>query len=165
MSFLSRVKQLFGGDKPAEEESPVETPEVAARASSSLQYRMLHRPCDQQAGERSPRVGGFRRSGGTSHRRRHRRRHDHGHPAGSTKGRAAGSSHGRTGHRAHPGKLNSVFDLDSTLHTTGSPAVILVTGVNGVGKTSSIAKLANMLKQREPLGPADCCRYVSRRGR
>jgi fused signal recognition particle receptor len=39
-----------------------------------------------------------------------------------------------------------VFDLDSTLHTTGSPAVILVTGVNGAGKTSSIAKLANMLK-------------------
>jgi fused signal recognition particle receptor len=45
------------------------------------------------------------------------------------------------------GKLNSVFDLDSSLHTTGSPAVILVTGVNGAGKTSSIAKLASMIKR------------------
>ncbi|HEY9094082.1 MAG TPA: signal recognition particle-docking protein FtsY [Candidatus Cryosericum sp.] len=43
-------------------------------------------------------------------------------------------------------KLTSVLNLDTTLHTSGSPAVILVTGVNGVGKTSSIAKLANMLR-------------------
>ena len=43
-------------------------------------------------------------------------------------------------------KLTSVLDLDTTLYTSGNPAVILVTGVNGVGKTSSIAKLANMLK-------------------
>ncbi|MGB9666313.1 MAG: signal recognition particle-docking protein FtsY [Candidatus Cryosericum sp.] len=43
-------------------------------------------------------------------------------------------------------KLNAVLDLDSTLHLTGAPAVVLVTGVNGAGKTSSIAKLANMLK-------------------
>lgn len=47
------------------------------------------------------------------------------------------------------GKLSAVFDLDSTLRTTGSPAVILITGVNGVGKTSSIAKLANMLKNQD----------------
>ena len=30
MSFLSRVKQLFGGDKPLEEDSPVQSPEIAA---------------------------------------------------------------------------------------------------------------------------------------
>jgi fused signal recognition particle receptor len=45
-------------------------------------------------------------------------------------------------------RLNAALDLDTTLHVEGSPAVILVTGVNGVGKTSSIAKLANMLKQQ-----------------
>jgi len=45
-------------------------------------------------------------------------------------------------------RLNAALDLDTTLHTEGSPAVILVTGVNGVGKTSSIAKLANMLKEQ-----------------
>jgi fused signal recognition particle receptor len=45
-------------------------------------------------------------------------------------------------------RLNAALDLDATLHTEGSPAVILVTGVNGVGKTSSIAKLANMLKEQ-----------------
>jgi len=43
-------------------------------------------------------------------------------------------------------QLAAALDLDSALHVDGSPAVILVTGVNGVGKTSSIAKLANMLK-------------------
>lgn len=46
-------------------------------------------------------------------------------------------------------QLAVTLDLDSTLHVDGSPAVILVTGVNGVGKTSSIAKLANMLKGRD----------------
>jgi len=45
-------------------------------------------------------------------------------------------------------KLSSVLDLDSTLHVDGSPAVFLVTGVNGAGKTSSVAKLANMLKHQ-----------------
>lgn len=43
-------------------------------------------------------------------------------------------------------RLNAALDLDATLNVEGSPAVLLVTGVNGVGKTSSIAKLANMLK-------------------
>lgn len=46
-------------------------------------------------------------------------------------------------------RLSAALDLDSRLHITGSPAVFLVTGVNGVGKTSSIAKLANMLKNEK----------------
>ncbi len=45
-------------------------------------------------------------------------------------------------------RLTAALDLDTTLHVDGSPAVILVTGVNGVGKTSSIAKLAHMLKHQ-----------------
>jgi fused signal recognition particle receptor len=36
-------------------------------------------------------------------------------------------------------------EKDRTLHLVGSPAVILVVGVNGTGKTTSIAKLAAML--------------------
>ena len=36
---------------------------------------------------------------------------------------------------------------DTSLHLTTKPSVILVIGVNGVGKTTSIGKLANLLKQ------------------
>ena len=37
-----------------------------------------------------------------------------------------------------------------TLRTDGSPTVILVAGVNGSGKTTTIAKLAGLLKARQP---------------
>ena len=37
---------------------------------------------------------------------------------------------------------NSELNLETT------PSVILVVGVNGVGKTTSIGKIANLLKQR-----------------
>ncbi len=40
--------------------------------------------------------------------------------------------------------LNSV---DNSLHLNTKPSVILVVGVNGVGKTTSIGKIANRLKQ------------------
>jgi fused signal recognition particle receptor len=36
-------------------------------------------------------------------------------------------------------------DRDREIHLTGSPAVILVVGVNGTGKTTTIAKLSNRL--------------------
>ncbi|HEY3298724.1 MAG TPA: signal recognition particle-docking protein FtsY [Armatimonadota bacterium] len=39
--------------------------------------------------------------------------------------------------------------VDAKLHTTGEkPVVFLIVGVNGVGKTTSIAKVANMLKSQ-----------------
>ena len=38
-------------------------------------------------------------------------------------------------------------DVDNSLHLTTTPTVILVVGVNGVGKTTSIGKIANRLKQ------------------
>jgi len=43
-------------------------------------------------------------------------------------------------------RLRAEFgEKDRTLHLVGSPAVILVVGVNGTGKTTSIAKLAALL--------------------
>ena len=44
--------------------------------------------------------------------------------------------------------IKEIFDsVDSSLHLDTKPAVILVVGVNGVGKTTSIGKIANRLKQ------------------
>ncbi len=40
------------------------------------------------------------------------------------------------------------LQAEDEMHLDGRPAVILVIGVNGVGKTTSIAKLANLYKQR-----------------
>ena len=45
-------------------------------------------------------------------------------------------------------EIKNIFDsLDNSLHLDTKPAVILVVGVNGVGKTTSIGKIANRLKQ------------------
>ena len=45
-------------------------------------------------------------------------------------------------------EIKVIFDsLDNTLHLETTPSVILVVGVNGVGKTTSIGKMANRLKQ------------------
>lgn len=45
-------------------------------------------------------------------------------------------------------EIKQVFDtVDESLHLNTSPSVILVVGVNGVGKTTSIGKIANRLKQ------------------
>ena len=44
------------------------------------------------------------------------------------------------------------------------PFVILMVGVNGVGKTTTIGKLAQALYGRGPLGDAGRRRYLSRRG-
>ena len=45
-------------------------------------------------------------------------------------------------------KIQEIFDAtDNTLKLETKPAVILVVGVNGVGKTTSIGKIANRLKK------------------
>lgn len=51
------------------------------------------------------------------------------------------------------GELNRIMteiltDGDNSVELYGSPAVIMVIGVNGVGKTTSIGKLANMYKEQ-----------------
>lgn len=55
-------------------------------------------------------------------------------------------------------------DKDRSLNTVGSPAVILVVGVNGSGKTTTIAKLASILKNEGRsvlLGSADTFRAAA----
>ena len=45
-------------------------------------------------------------------------------------------------------EIKDIFDsLDNSLHLETNPSVILVVGVNGVGKTTSIGKIANRLKK------------------
>ena len=45
-------------------------------------------------------------------------------------------------------EIQEIFDtVDNSLHLDTKPSVILVVGVNGVGKTTSIGKIANSLKQ------------------
>ncbi len=45
-------------------------------------------------------------------------------------------------------EIKKIFDeLDNSLHLDTVPSVILVVGVNGVGKTTSIGKIANRLKK------------------
>lgn len=44
-------------------------------------------------------------------------------------------------------EMASVLEIDSSLHLDTKPSVILVVGVNGVGKTTSIGKIANRLKK------------------
>ncbi len=45
-------------------------------------------------------------------------------------------------------EIKAIFDeVENTLNLNTTPSVILVVGVNGVGKTTSIGKIANRLKQ------------------
>ena len=45
-------------------------------------------------------------------------------------------------------EIKKIFDeLDNSLHLETTPSVILVVGVNGVGKTTSIGKIANKLRK------------------
>ncbi len=45
-------------------------------------------------------------------------------------------------------EIKEIFDsVDNSLHLDTKPSVILVVGVNGVGKTTSIGKIANRLKK------------------
>jgi len=62
-------------------------------------------------------------------------------------------------------ELLAVFEgRDRTLHLSGSPAVIVVVGVNGSGKTTTIAKLGALLEQAGSsalLGAADTFRAAA----
>jgi fused signal recognition particle receptor len=147
VSFLSRVKQLFGGDKPVEEESSVQTPEIGVELQETAVSDAAQTVC-QQAGTTRRELADFDAL--------EELLIDAGIDVDTTmailqevrKGGLRGRPTAEQVIERIRAKLSSVFDLDSRLHTSGSPAVILVTGVNGAGKTSSIAKLANMLKQQ-----------------
>jgi fused signal recognition particle receptor len=145
VSFLSRVKQLFGGDTPVQEKPLVEVPEIGADPRV---------PVVSLAAQTVPqKVGGARREA-TDFDALEELLIDAGIDVDTTmtilqevrKGGLLGRPTAEQVIERIRNKLSSVLDLDTTLHTTGSPAVVLVTGVNGAGKTSSIAKLANMLK-------------------
>ncbi len=46
-------------------------------------------------------------------------------------------------------EIQSILDeVDSSMHLEGKPAIMLIVGVNGVGKTTSIGKIANRLQQQ-----------------
>ena len=60
--------------------------------------------------------------------------------------------------------LKGMLNLDSSLHLESTPSVILVVGVNGVGKTTTIGKLAIYLKKQGKnviLGAADTFRAAA----
>ena len=44
-------------------------------------------------------------------------------------------------------EMEEILNIDNTMHLETKPSVILVVGVNGVGKTTSIGKIANRLKK------------------
>ena len=147
MSFLLRVKQLFGGDTPVQEKSPVEAQQIGAKPQE-LVVSAAAQTVEQQGGRARREAADFDALEELFI--------DAGIDVDTTmailqevrRGGLLGRPTAEQVIERIRGKLSAVLDLDSTLHTTGSPAVILVTGVNGAGKTSSIAKLANMLKQQ-----------------
>lgn len=60
--------------------------------------------------------------------------------------------------------ISEMLEGDSSLHLEEKPSIILVIGVNGVGKTTSIAKIANQLKhegKKVILGAADTFRAAA----
>ncbi|MCE5192449.1 MAG: signal recognition particle-docking protein FtsY [Candidatus Cryosericum sp.] len=147
MSVLSRIKQLFGAEDPVQDGSSVEAQAVPSQSQEPDVTATVQTTTPQERRSRStaPDLDALEEL-----------LIDAGIDVDTTMGilQEVGKSRllGRptaeqiiTRIRA---KLSSVLDLDSTLHVDGSPAVLLVTGVNGAGKTSSVAKLANMLKHQ-----------------
>lgn len=60
--------------------------------------------------------------------------------------------------------IAQMMSLDNSIHTSTKPSLILVIGVNGVGKTTSIGKMANMFKKQGKsviLGAADTFRAAA----
>ncbi|MGI6030210.1 MAG: signal recognition particle-docking protein FtsY [Eubacteriales bacterium] len=60
--------------------------------------------------------------------------------------------------------MSEMLEGDCALHLDTRPSIILVIGVNGVGKTTSIAKIANLLKgqgKKVILGAADTFRAAA----
>jgi fused signal recognition particle receptor len=145
MSLLSRIKQIFGVDKAVEEDMEVVAPLVEAEPEAqsdasiqpmSQQSQIARREAaDFDALEELLIDAGIDVDTAMSILQEVRR------------GGLGRPTADQVIERIRA-RLNAALDLDVTLHVEGSPAVILVTGVNGVGKTSSIAKLANMLKQQ-----------------
>jgi fused signal recognition particle receptor len=145
MSLLSRIKQIFGVDKAVEEDMEVVAPLVEAEPEAqsdasiqpmSQQSQIARREAaDFDALEELLIDAGIDVDTAMSILQEVRR------------GGLGRPTADQVIERIRA-RLNAALDLDATLHVEGSPAVILVTGVNGVGKTSSIAKLANMLKQQ-----------------
>jgi len=73
-----------------------------------------------------------------------------------------------TGEDARVGLTEELLDLfagkDRTLNTPGAPSVVLIVGVNGSGKTTTIAKLASIIKSSGRsvlLGSADTFRAAA----
>lgn len=79
--------------------------------------------------------------------------------------RAAGPANGNEARDALVSELVSVLgDGDRSLHVDGSPGVVVVVGVNGSGKTTTIAKLAHRLSSEGVsvvLGAADTFRAAA----
>lgn len=79
--------------------------------------------------------------------------------------RAAGPANGNEARDALVSELVSVLgDGDRSLHVDGSPGVVVVVGVNGSGKTTTIAKLAHRLSSEGMsvvLGAADTFRAAA----
>ncbi len=150
MSFLWRVRQLFDGDQSMEKRPLVEeAPEIGAEPQESV----------PAAGQIMRQQGGSTRREAADFDALEELLIDAGIDVDMTmailqevrRGGLLGRPTAEQVIERIRGRLSAVLDLDSTLHTTGSPglpAVVLITGVNGTGKTSSIAKLANMLKQQ-----------------
>lgn len=60
--------------------------------------------------------------------------------------------------------VRDMLNSDSSLNLNGNPAIIMVIGVNGVGKTTTIGKLASILKgqgKKVVLGAADTFRAAA----
>ena len=58
-------------------------------------------------------------------------------------------------------EIKKIFDeLDNSLHLDTVPSVILVVGVNGVGKTTSIGKMANRLRKDGKESSNSSSRYI-----
>ena len=62
-------------------------------------------------------------------------------------------------------EVASLFGEPPMLHVDGAPSVILVVGVNGTGKTTTIGKLASKLARARPLRRRRGGRHVPRGGR
>ncbi|MHB8070706.1 MAG: signal recognition particle-docking protein FtsY [Candidatus Cryosericum sp.] len=147
MSFLSRIKQMFSADRAIEEDIAVSVPLVEAEPLSGVVSDASSQPVPQQ-------IPVTRREA-ADYDALEELLIDAGIDVDTAmtilqevrKGGLGRPTADQVVERIRA-RLNAALDLDPTLHVEGSPAVVLVTGVNGVGKTSSIAKLANMLKHQ-----------------
>ena len=57
--------------------------------------------------------------------------------------------------------VSQILEGDDTLHISTKPSILLVIGVNGVGKTTTIGKLASRLKGEGKSGAADTFRAAA----